>query len=57
MLDAPAAVTVARALIDECGCEAVALSTCNRTELYVYARDSLAARDALVEAPRRSTPA
>jgi glutamyl-tRNA reductase len=28
------------------GCEAVALSTCNRTELYLYSRDSLAARQA-----------
>ncbi len=45
-LDAEAALEVAHALLDECGCEAVALSTCNRTELYVYARDSLAARDA-----------
>src|SRR5665648_422394 len=30
-------------------CEALALSTCNRTELYLYGRDSLAVRQAAVE--------
>lgn len=46
VLDDQAAVAVARELMAACGCEALALSTCNRTELYVYARDSLAAREA-----------
>ena len=46
-LDDRAAVDVARGLLaDEGVGEAVALSTCNRTELYVYASDSLAARQA-----------
>jgi glutamyl-tRNA reductase len=48
-LDADATVVVARALLDAGACEAVALSTCNRTELYVYAKDSLLARDAALE--------
>lgn len=48
-LDDEAALRVGRALLDTgAACEAVALSTCNRTELYVYARDSLAARQAAV---------
>ena len=34
-------------------CEAVSLSTCNRTELYTYAADSLAARHACVAALAR----
>jgi glutamyl-tRNA reductase len=50
-LDADAALRLAQALLNEPGIsEAVALSTCNRTELYVYARDSLAARDAALAA-------
>jgi glutamyl-tRNA reductase len=50
VLDAPAALGVARALQAAGGaCEAVALSTCNRTELYMYVRDSLAARQAALE--------
>ncbi len=41
---------VARELVEEgAACECVALSTCNRTELYLYAGDSLAARQAAVE--------
>lgn len=48
-LDADATVVIARALLDAGACEAVALSTCNRTELYVYAKDSLLARDAALE--------
>jgi glutamyl-tRNA reductase len=49
-LDGPAALGVARALQASGGaCEAVALSTCNRTELYMYARDSLAAGQAALE--------
>jgi glutamyl-tRNA reductase len=44
-LDDQAAVEVARELLADAGVgEAVALSTCNRTELYVFANDSLAAR-------------
>jgi len=46
-LDEETAVRLARELLDTgVACEAVALSTCNRTELYLYARDSLAARQA-----------
>lgn len=49
-LDGAAGLGVCRALLAEGGvCEAVALSTCNRTELYMYARDSLAARQAALE--------
>ena len=48
-LDEDAALRVSRALLDTgTACEVVALSTCNRTELYLYARDSLAARQAAV---------
>ena len=48
-LDEDATLRVSRALLDTgTACEAVALSTCNRTELYLYARDSLAARQAAV---------
>ena len=50
-LDGPAALGIARALLARDGIgEAVALSTCNRTELYMYSRDSLAARQAALEA-------
>ena len=56
-LDEEAALRVSQALLDEgVACEAVALSTCNRTELYLYGRDSLAARQAALGtsgAPRR----
>jgi glutamyl-tRNA reductase len=46
-LDEAAALRLGQALLDEGeACEAVALSTCNRTELYLWARDSLAARQA-----------
>jgi glutamyl-tRNA reductase len=46
-LDEQAALRLSRELLDEgVACEAVALSTCNRTELYLYGRDSLAARQA-----------
>ena len=46
-LDDEAALRVSRELLDEgVACEVVALSTCNRTELYQWARDSLAARHA-----------
>ena len=41
---------VSRELVDGgAACECVALSTCNRTELYLYGSDSLAARQAAVE--------
>src|SRR5665647_2198417 len=41
---------VAQELLDGgAACEALALSTCNRTELYLYGRDSLAVRQAAVE--------
>lgn len=44
-LDVEAALRLSRELLDEgAACEVVALSTCNRTELYLYGRDSLAAR-------------
>ncbi len=47
VLDEEAALRVSRGLLDEgAACETVALSTCNRTELYLWARDSLAARQA-----------
>ncbi len=46
-LDEAAALHLSQALLDEGeACETVALSTCNRTELYLWARDSLAARQA-----------
>jgi len=46
-LDEEASLRVAGELLAEgVACEAVALSTCNRTELYLYGRDSLAARQA-----------
>ena len=46
-LDEEAALRLSQELLDEgVACEAVALSTCNRTELYLYGRDSLAARQA-----------
>ena len=46
-LDDEAAVRVSLELLDDgVACEAVALSTCNRTELYLFGRDSLAARQA-----------
>jgi glutamyl-tRNA reductase len=46
-LDEEASLHVAQELLDEgAACEAVALSTCNRTELYLDGRDSLAARQA-----------
>ena len=49
-LDEGGALRVARELLDGgAACEALALSTCNRTELYVYGRDSQAARQAAVE--------
>ena len=49
-LDEGGALRVARELLDGgAACEALALSTCNRTELYLYGRDSLAARQAAVE--------
>jgi len=48
-LDEADALRVARELLDDgSACEAVSLSTCNRTELYTYAHDSLAARQAAV---------
>ena len=44
------ALRVTREILDSgTACEAVALSTCNRTELYLYAADSLAARQSAVE--------
>jgi len=49
-LDTDAALRVGRDLLAHAGaCEAVALSTCNRTELYTYAADSPAASQAAVE--------
>ncbi len=46
-LDEEASLRVAQELLEEgVACEALALSTCNRTELYLYGRDSLAARQA-----------
>ena len=49
-LDEEASLRVAQELLDEgVACEAVALSTCNRTELYLYGRDSLAARLAALD--------
>ena len=49
-LDSDAALRVGRDLLTHAGaCEVVALSTCNRTELYTYASDSLAASQAAVE--------
>lgn len=48
-LDKDAALRVGRDLMAHAAaCEAVALSTCNRTELYTYAHDSLAASQAAV---------
>ena len=48
-LDEPAAVRLSRELLDSgAACEAVTLSTCNRTEVYLYGRDSLAVRQAAV---------
>ncbi len=49
-LDEAGALRMARELLDGgAACEALALSTCNRTELYLYGRDSPAARRAAVE--------
>ena len=49
-LSEEATLRVARELVDGGAAgECVALSTCNRTELYLYAGDSLAARQAAVE--------
>lgn len=49
-LDEGGALRVAQELLDGgAACEALALSTCNRTELYLYGRDSLAVRQAAVE--------
>ena len=46
-LDEASSLKLAQELLDEgVACEAVALSTCNRTEVYLYGRDSLAARQA-----------
>ncbi|HEY5387977.1 MAG TPA: glutamyl-tRNA reductase [Thermoleophilia bacterium] len=48
-LDEEQSLRLAHELLDEgCACEAVALSTCNRTELYLYGRDSLAVRQAAI---------
>ena len=48
-LDEENALRVAQELLESgAACEAVSLSTCNRTELYTYAHDSLAARHACV---------
>ena len=48
-LDEAAALRVAQELLDGgAACEALALSTCNRTELYTYAGDSPAARQAAI---------
>ena len=49
-LDEGGALRVAQELLDGgAACEALALSTCNRTELYLYGRDPLKARQAAVE--------
>ena len=49
-LDEEAALRLSQELLDEgVACEVVALSTCNRTELYLYGRDSLAARQAALQ--------
>jgi len=49
-LDEAGALRVAQELLSSgTATESVALSTCNRTELYLYGRDSLAARQAAVE--------
>jgi glutamyl-tRNA reductase len=49
-LDEESALRLSQELLDEgVACEAVALSTCNRTELYLYGRDSLAARQAALQ--------
>ncbi|MCX6371911.1 MAG: glutamyl-tRNA reductase [Actinobacteria bacterium] len=49
-LDEHDALRMAQELLDGgAACETLALSTCNRTELYLYGRDSLAARQAAVE--------
>ena len=46
-LDEESSLRLTRELLDSgVACEAVALSTCNRTELYLYGRDSLAVRQA-----------
>jgi glutamyl-tRNA reductase len=48
-LDEDAALRVVRGLLESGSvCEAVALSTCNRTEVYMYGRDALAAHQAAV---------
>jgi glutamyl-tRNA reductase len=48
-LDDAATLAVERDLLEQGhACEAVALSTCNRTEVYLYAGDSLAALQAAV---------
>ncbi len=53
-LDEQNALRVAQELLESgVACEAVSLSTCNRTELYTYAHDSLAARHACVGALAR----
>ena len=49
-LDDEAAVRVGHDLLLQAGlCEAVALSTCNRTELYMWAGDSLAASEVALQ--------
>ena len=53
-LDESDALRLAQELLESGAAgEAVSLSTCNRTELYVYAHDSLAARQAAVAALAR----
>ena len=49
-LDEEDALRLSQELLEEgVACEVVALSTCNRTELYLYGRDSLAARQAALQ--------
>ena len=53
-LDEGESLNLAQELLESgVACEAVSLSTCNRTELYTYAPDSLAARHACVAALAR----